>query len=41
MKEELIQTLHPKVNKINKKISLNKYVFIRENIVSILTFNKF
>ena len=37
MKEELIQTLHPQSNKTNKKISLNKYVFIRENIVAILT----
>ncbi len=36
MKDELIQTLHPKVDKVNKKISLSKYNFIRENILAIL-----
>lgn len=36
MKAELIQTLHPQVGKTNKKISLDKYTFIRENILSIL-----
>ncbi|GLU57341.1 DUF6958 family protein [Dyadobacter frigoris] len=37
MKAELIQTLHPQAGKTNKKISLDKYTFIRENILSILT----
>jgi hypothetical protein len=37
MKDELIQTLHPQIGKTNKKISLDKYTFIRENILSILT----
>ena len=36
MKEELIQTLHPKANKLNKRISLTKYNHIREKILSIL-----
>ncbi len=36
MKSELIQTLHPQADKTNKKISLEKYNFIRENIVAIL-----
>jgi len=36
MKEEIIQTLHPQADKTNKKISLKKYNFIRENILSIL-----
>jgi hypothetical protein len=37
MKEEMIQTLHPQVDKTNKKISLSKYNFIRENILTILS----
>jgi hypothetical protein len=36
MKEELIQTLHPQADKTNKRISLSKYNFIRENILAIL-----
>ena len=36
MKAESIQTLHPQPGKTNKKISLEKYNFIRENIVVIL-----
>lgn len=36
MKEETIQTLHPKAGKINKKISLEKYNFIRKNLLLIL-----
>jgi hypothetical protein len=37
MKAELIQTLHPQEGKTNKKISLDKYNFIKENILTILT----
>jgi hypothetical protein len=37
MKEESIQTLHPGVGKINKRISLEKYTFIRDVILTILT----
>lgn len=36
MKEETIQTLHPKEGKVNKKISLEKYNFIRKNLLQIL-----
>lgn len=36
MKSELLQTLHPQIGKTNKKISLEKYSFIRENILTIL-----
>lgn len=36
MKEELIQTLHPQPGKTNKKITLKKYEFIKENILDIL-----
>lgn len=36
MKEDTIQTLHPQADKTNKKISLSKYNFIRENILNIL-----
>jgi uncharacterized FlgJ-related protein len=35
-KAESIQTLHPQADKTNKKISLEKYTFIRENIITIL-----
>lgn len=37
MKEELIQTLHPQQNKTNKRISLKKYNFIRENLLAVLS----
>jgi hypothetical protein len=37
MKTELIQTLHPQAGKTNKKISSEKYNFIRENVLMILT----
>jgi hypothetical protein len=36
MKEEQIQTLHPQPGKTNKRISLNKYNDIRDNILKIL-----
>jgi hypothetical protein len=36
MKSELIQTLHPQVGKTNKKISLDKYNCIREQLLAIL-----
>ena len=36
MKAESIQTLHPQAGKTNKKISLEKYTIIRENIITIL-----
>ncbi|MBK9333618.1 MAG: hypothetical protein IPM96_14760 [Ignavibacteria bacterium] len=36
MKAEIIQTLHPLPGKINKKISLEKYTFIRDKILAIL-----
>lgn len=36
MKEETIQTHHPQADKTNKRISLSKYNFIRENILAIL-----
>ena len=36
MKAESIQTLHPQAGKTNKKISLEKYTVIRENIVAVL-----
>ncbi len=37
MKEEVIQTLHPQAEKTNKKISLKKYNFIREHVLTILS----
>ena len=40
MKDELIQTLHPQLGKTNKKISLKKYEFIKENILNILDGNE-
>lgn len=40
MKDELIQTLHPNSSKSNKKISLKKYEFIKENILNILDGNE-
>lgn len=39
MKKESIQTLHPIKGKINKKIELEKYNFIRKHLLNIL--NKF
>lgn len=36
MKKESIQTLHPDPNKTNKKIELDKYVQIRDALLSIL-----
>lgn len=36
MKQELIQTLHPQEGKTNKKIAMDKYSFIRENLLEIL-----
>ncbi|WP_255077140.1 DUF6958 family protein [Lacihabitans sp. CCS-44] len=36
MKDDMFQTLHPQAGKTNKKISLKKYEFIKENILSIL-----
>jgi len=37
MKEQSIQTLHPQAGKTNKKISLEKYTFIRDAMMKILT----
>jgi hypothetical protein len=39
MKSEQIQTLHPQAGKTNKKISLDKYVLIREQLLTISLFN--
>ena len=36
MKREQIQTLHPQPGKTNKRISLDKYNVIRQNIIMIL-----
>jgi CO dehydrogenase nickel-insertion accessory protein CooC1 len=36
MKSEQIQTLHPQIGKTNKRISLEKYLVIKKNIISIL-----
>ncbi len=36
MKEETIQTLHPTPGKTNKRISLQKYAVIKENLLQIL-----
>ncbi|MBT8220773.1 MAG: hypothetical protein KJP00_13165 [Bacteroidia bacterium] len=36
MKAKLIQTLHPEEGKTNKLISLEKYNFIKDNILTIL-----
>lgn len=36
MKVEQIQTLHPEPGKINKRIALDKYIFIKENLLEIL-----
>jgi len=37
MESKHIQTLHPQPGKTNKKISLEKYELIKENILSILS----
>lgn len=37
MKSDTIQTLHPHVGKTNKRISLEKYEFIKENLLCILS----
>lgn len=37
MKGEKIQTLHPQAGKTNKLISLEKYLVIKENMLSILS----
>lgn len=37
MKGEQIQTLHPQAGKTNKRISFDKYLVIKENILSILS----
>ncbi|MBP8156436.1 MAG: hypothetical protein KAX81_05360 [Leadbetterella sp.] len=36
MKNDWFQTLHPQAGKTNKKISLKKYDFIKNNILAIL-----
>ena len=36
MKDEKIQTLHPVKGKVNKRISIDKYNFIRDNLLTIL-----
>jgi len=37
MNQERIQTLHPQEGKTNKKIALDKYLFIRDHLIAILT----
>ena len=37
MKSEQIQTLHPQPGKTNKRISLDKYNVIKDNMLKILT----
>lgn len=37
MKATYIQTLHPQAGKTNKKIALEKYIFIRDHLLMILT----
>ena len=37
MHTEYIQTLHPQEGKTNKRISLEKYTVIREQLIAILT----
>lgn len=41
MKDEFIQTLHPIADKTNKKILLDKYNFIRGNLLAILSEDEF
>ncbi len=40
MKEEQIQTLHPQPDKTNKKISLAKYIQIKDALLEILAKNE-
>ena len=40
MKAETIQTLHPHPGKTNKKISLARYMFIKEHLLMILSENE-
>lgn len=40
MQVETIQTLHPQEGKTNKKISLEKYTFIKDNLLSILSISQ-
>lgn len=35
--KETIQTLHPEIGKSNKKIALDKYLFIKDNLIYILS----
>ena len=37
MQKEYVQTLHPIEGKINKRIALDKYEYIKENLLSILS----
>ena len=37
MEIKYIQTLHPKVGKTNRRITLEKYAFIKENLLQILS----
>ncbi|MBK8712376.1 MAG: hypothetical protein IPL97_10965 [Niastella sp.] len=37
MKKDTIQTLHPNPGKTNKKIATDKYHFIKENLLAILS----
>lgn len=41
MKDEFIQTLHPKAGKTNKKISLAKYNYIRAHLLAILSTHEY
>jgi len=41
MKDELIQLLHPQIDKANKKISSTKYTFIKDNLLTILSESEF
>ncbi len=36
MKGAFIQTLHPQAGKTNKRIALDKYTFIKDNMLAIL-----
>lgn len=37
MSQERFQTLHPQEEKVNKKIALDKYIFIRDHLIAIVT----
>jgi hypothetical protein len=37
MESTYIQTLHPMLGKTNKRIALDKYNFIKENLINILS----